>query len=110
MAVKTVAQALARAVRPALLAASARPEWFGTGSRLCAEPALGSEEEACLPAYSFLGGPKNPMLRKAPGEPSQVTAWSVQVEALRSRAKPSTNGRAVPVALPTLPSRGTSKG
>jgi hypothetical protein len=96
----TFVSASVRAVRPASLAASAGPEWFDTGSRLCAEPALGIEEKACLPAHSFLGGPKKPMFRKAPGELGQVTACSVRMQALRRSTKPNTRGRAAPAALP----------
>ena len=81
-----------RAVRP--LAASARPEWFGTVLSRWAEPALGIEERACFPQHSFLIEPKNPMLGKAEVLLGQVTACSEEMQALRKSAKPKTRGRA----------------
>ena len=76
---------LPRAVRP--LAASALPQWFVAGSSLCIEPALGSEEKVCLPAHSFLESTKNPMFGKALVALGEVTACSVQMQALRGSAK-----------------------
>ena len=82
---------LPRAVRP--LAASALPQLFGAGSSLCTEPALSSEEKVRLPAHSFLERTKSPMLGKALVALGEVTAYSVQMQALRSSAKPNA-GRA----------------
>jgi len=89
--VRTVVRASARAVRPASLAASARPEWFGTGSSLCAEPALSSEEKACLPRHSLLIEPSTPVAKVSL---CKVTACPEQIQALRRSAKPKTRGRA----------------
>ena len=83
---------LPRAVRP--LAASARPQRFGAGSGLCAEPSLGIEEEACWPRHSFLRESKNPMFGKALVALFEVTACSEQTQALRRSAKPNARGRA----------------
>jgi len=89
---EAVAPANERAVRP--LAASARLEWLGTGSTLCAEPAVTSEEKAFLVAHSFLECTKNPMFGKAQLSLCEVTACSKQKQALRRSAKPNTRGRA----------------
>ncbi len=87
--------ASARAVRP--LAASARPQWFGAGSGLCAEPAFGIVEIARFQAHSFLIESKNPVA-KVPL--CQVTACSERMQALPRSAEPKTRGRAVRAALP----------
>ena len=92
--VKTVAQASVRAVRPASLAASARPEWFVADSSLRTEPALSQVEKASRPAPSFLGGARNPMFGKAQVALCKVTAFSKQMQALRRSAKPNTRSRA----------------
>jgi hypothetical protein len=84
-----------RAVRP--LAASARPRRFEAGSVLCAEPALGIEEKACLPRHSFLVEVKG---QAAMLSLCQVTACSEKMQALRMSAEPKTGGCAAPAALP----------
>jgi len=84
-----------RAVRP--LAASARPQWLGAGSFPCAEPALGIEEQACLPRHSFLVEAKG---QAAIVSLYQVTACSERMQALRRSAEPKTRGCAVRAALP----------
>jgi len=80
---------LARAVRP--LAASAQPKWFGAGCVRRTEPALSSEEKACLPPHSFLTASKNPVAKFSF---RHVTASSEKMQALRRSAKPNTRGRA----------------
>jgi hypothetical protein len=76
--------ASARAVRPASLAASARPKRFDPDSGSCIEPALSSEVE----------GSWNPMFGKAQVALCKVTARSKQMQALRRSAKPNAKGRA----------------
>jgi hypothetical protein len=83
---------LPRAVRP--LAASARPQRFGTGSNHYAEPASGIEEEVCLSVHSLLREPKKPMLGRAKASLVRVTAYSESMQALRRSAKPNARGRA----------------
>jgi len=73
-----------RAVRPASLAASARPQRFDPGSGSCAEPALSSKQEST----------RSPMFGKAREALCKVTARSKQIHALRRSAKPNARGRA----------------
>jgi hypothetical protein len=78
--------ASARAVRPASLATSARPQQIDPGSVLGSgsEPALSSKQE----------GTRSPMFGKAREALCEVTACSEQMQALRRSAKPNTKGRA----------------
>jgi hypothetical protein len=89
-----------RAVRPASLAASARPQRFEAGSVLCAEPAVGIEEKAWLPRHSFFGETKNPMQIKALVSLGRVTACSEREQALRWSEESNAIGRAARAAMP----------
>lgn len=89
---EAAAPANAWAVRP--LAASARPKQFDAGSGLCIEPSLGSEEKARWSALGIHTRLKNPMFGKALAMLCEVTACSMQMQALRRSAKPNTRGRA----------------
>jgi hypothetical protein len=87
-----VAQPEARAVRP--LAASARLKRVDVIAGLCTEPASTRKETNCWVVHSFVVRANSPMFGKARISLSEVTACSVQRQALRRSAKPSTRGRA----------------
>jgi hypothetical protein len=89
---EAVASAAARAVRP--LAASARPERVDAIAGLCTEPAFSSQETTCWVAHRFVVRANGPMFGKARISLSEVTACSVQRQALRRSAKPNARGRA----------------
>ena len=91
---KAVVQTLARAVRPASLAASARPRWFVAISRLRTMPALKQATRAFRPVPRVFEGHKNAMFGKARGALCEVTACSLQMQAQRGSAKPNARGRA----------------
>ena len=76
--------ATARAVRPASLAASARPQRFDPNSCSCTEPASSSEQEST----------RTPILSEARAASCNLTVRSKQMQALRGSAKPNTRGRA----------------
>ena len=100
--------ASARAVRP--LAASARSQWLGAGSGLCAEPSFGIEEKGCLSGHSFLGRTKKPMPIKALVSLGRVTACSEKMQALLRTAALKTRGLAVQAALPNPSIERTNNG
>jgi len=76
--------ASARAVRPASLAASARPQRFDPSSGSGTQPALSREAQRT----------KTSIPSKARAALCKVTAHSKQMQALRRSAKPNTTGRA----------------
>ena len=84
--------ASARAVRPA--AASARPHWFVAISTLRTMPALKHATRAFRPEPTVFEGRKNAMFGKARGALCEVMACSLQMQALRTSAKPNARGRA----------------
>jgi hypothetical protein len=90
---EAVAQANARAARP--LAVSAPSWWFVAGASVSVEPEGGNERKDRWPGHSFFGGFQNAMFGKALVALRQVTACSVQIQALRSSsAKPNARSRA----------------
>jgi hypothetical protein len=100
----------ARAVRPASLAASARLQRFETGSVLCVEPALGSEQELLTPGFSSAA-----MVRiQHPARLWSRYVWSQRVQSqcrLRARAQWSnTTGSAMQAALPNPSIEGDVQG
>jgi hypothetical protein len=79
-----VLAASARAVRPASLAASARPQRFDPNSCSRTEPALSSELEST----------RTTILSEAGAASYNLTVRSKQMQALRRSEKPNTRGRA----------------
>jgi len=86
--------ASARAVRPASLAASAQPHWFVAISSLSAMPALQQATRAFRPEPRVFEGRKNAMFAMAREAHCEFAAYSLQIQALRSSAKPNARGRA----------------
>jgi hypothetical protein len=76
--------ALALAVRPASLAASAQPQRFDPSTCSRTEPALSSKQRST----------RSPMFGKAREALCEVTAHSKQMQALRRSAKPNSRDRA----------------
>jgi hypothetical protein len=89
---EVVVPAIERAARP--LAVSALSWWFVAGASFSVELEGCNERNRRWPRPSFLGSFQKSMLGKALVALRQVTACSVQIQALRSSAKPNARSRA----------------